>query len=281
MRTPYTAVSRKEPAGSVWPPEEYAGYPVRAPRGHKIGCDEWLFLNGSGDDLPTGERERLLAMVDILESVPPEAVRALARRSAFARLGARDTVLVAPDEYGERLLLLLQGRARVYEESHSGRELTVSMVEAGTLVEATGFASCRPWELRVEALEPSIVCGVRRQTFEEFIDRNPALGTRVARLLGERLIETEGRLADLARKEVPERLASQILRLVESEGLMTREGYKIPTRYTHWQLATMIGANREAVTRALGKLRLEGGVELRNRRIFVINQEALKQAARG
>jgi hypothetical protein len=36
--------------------------------------------------------------------------------------------------------------------------------------------------------------------------------------LGERLIETEGRLADLARKEVPERLASQILRLVENEG---------------------------------------------------------------
>jgi CRP-like cAMP-binding protein len=59
---------------------------------------------------------------------------------------------------------------------------------------------------------------VRRQAFEELVEENPNLGTRVARLLGERLIETEGRLADLARKEVPERLASQILRLVENEG---------------------------------------------------------------
>ena len=122
---------------------------------------------------------------------------------------------------------------------------------------------------------------MRRRELEEFVERDPALGTRVARLLGERLVETEGRRADLARKEVPERLASQILRLVESEGVVTREGYRMPTRYTHQQLGTMIGANREAVTRAFGKLRLEGGVELRNRRILVIDLEALKRAAHG
>jgi CRP/FNR family transcriptional regulator, cyclic AMP receptor protein len=68
---------------------------------------------------------------------------------------------------------------------------------------------------------------------------------------------------------------------VASEGVVTREGYRILTRYTHQQLATMIGANREAVTRAFGKLRSEGGVELRERRIFVTDQEALKRAAQG
>jgi CRP/FNR family cyclic AMP-dependent transcriptional regulator len=232
------------------------------------------------DRVLAGERERLLAMVDILESVPPEDVRALARRSAFARLDARDAVLVSPDEHAERLLLLLEGRARVYEESCPGRELTVSVVESGTLVGATGFAP-HPWGLRVEALETSTLCGVRRQAFEGLIERNPTLGTRVASLLGERLIQTEERLADLVRKDVPERLASQILRLLESEGVVTREGYRILTRYTHQQLATMIGANREAVTRAFGRLRSEGGVELRDRRIFVTDQEALRRVAHG
>ena len=176
-------------------------------------------------------------------------------------------------------MLLLEGRARVYEEGPAGQELTVSVVEGGTLVGATGFAPCRSRGLRVEALEASIVCGVRRQAFEELVDRNPTLGTRVACLLGERLIEAQERLADLARKEVPERLASQILRLVGSEGVVTREGYRIPTRYTHRHLATMIGANREAVTRAFGKLRSDGGVELRNRQILVTDSEALRRIA--
>ena len=225
------------------------------------------------------ERERLLAMVDILEAVPAEDLRELALRSTFARLDARDAVLIDPEEHEERLLLLLEGRVQVYEESdHPG--LMISGVESGTLVGTTGFAP-HPCGLRVEALEPSIICGVRRRAFEVLIDRNPILGTRVASLLAERLIEAEGRLADLVRKEVPERLASQILRLVESEGVVTREGYRILTPYTHRQLGTMIGANREAVTRAFGRLRSEGVVELRNRQIFVTDPEALRQTARG
>jgi CRP/FNR family transcriptional regulator, cyclic AMP receptor protein len=240
-----------------------------------------VLVRAMPDGVLAGQREWLLAMVDILEAVPPEDVRALARRSTFTRLDARDAVLIDPDEHAERLLLLLEGRAQVYEESdHPGQELTISVVESGTLVGATGFAP-HPCGLRVEALEPSIICGVKRRAFEELLDRNPTLGTRVASLLAGRLIETEGRFADLARKEVPERLASQILRLVESEGVVTREGYRILTPYTHRQLGTMIGANREAVTRAFGRLRSEGVVELRDRRIFVTDPEGLKQTARG
>jgi len=41
----------------------------------------------------------------------------------------------------------------------------------------------------------------------------------------------------------------------------------------------MIGANREAVTRAFGLLQDEGVVELRRRLIYVKNIEALRQAA--
>jgi CRP/FNR family transcriptional regulator, cyclic AMP receptor protein len=109
----------------------------------------------------------------------------------------------------------------------------------------------------------------------------PQVGLKVMSVLSERLSLAEDRMEDIALKEVPARLASFILQLVESEGIMTAEGPKIPTRYTHRQLATMIGANREAVTRAFGKLRSEGGVELRNRRIFVTDPEALKRAAHG
>ncbi len=188
------------------------------------------------DAVLAGKRERLLAMVDILEGVPPEDVRAIARRAAFASLDARDTFLVSPDEHAERLLLLLEGRAQVYEDSDPGQELMVSVVEGGTLVGATGFAP-HPWGLRVEALEPSIICGVRRRAFEVLIHKNLILGLRVASMLGERLIQIEGRLADLACKEVPERLASQILRLLQSEGVVTREGYKIstPTPTASWE----------------------------------------------
>src|SRR5215212_11616567 len=54
---------------------------------------------------------------------------------------------------------------------------------------------------------------------------------------------------------------------------------KIPARYTHQQLASMVGANREAITRALGVLGKAGTVQTRNRQIYVIDADALEYFA--
>ena len=64
-----------------------------------------------------------------------------------------------------------------------------------------------------------------------------------------------------------------------SLGVVTPEGYRIPTRYTHQQIVTMVGANRESVTRAFGRLQEDGRVELRERYIYIMNVEALKRAS--
>ncbi len=99
-------------------------------------------------------------------------------------------------------------------------------------------------------------------------------------LLSERLAGCEVRLSDQVRKEVPARLASLLLGLSEHKGIFARDGScKIPVRYTHEQLASMVGANREAVTRALGRLRREGSVEIRDRHIHVVDVDALASSA--
>ncbi len=229
--------------------------------------------------VPLEEQERLLAMVDILEVLPPEEIERLARRSSFLRIRAGEEVTLSPEEHGERMLLLLSGRAWVYEAAPHGREPTVSVVEAGTVVGVSGLASCRSGELRVEALAPSVACLLEWQTFEELVHENPNVGIRLLRNLGEQIVTLETRLAELAHEEVLTRLASAILRLVEGEGVVTREGYSVPTKYTHQQLASMVGSKREAVTRAFAKLREIGAVEVRLRRIHVTDLEALERAA--
>ena len=60
---------------------------------------------------------------------------------------------------------------------------------------------------------------------------------------------------------------------------MTNEGPMIPTRYTHQQLGSMVGSNREAVTRALGDLQACGAIEVRARRLYVSDFDALRRSA--
>ena len=98
-------------------------------------------------------------------------------------------------------------------------------------------------------------------------------------MLSDRLRQAEVRFAELAHKQVPARLASLILRLTAREGIVSREGIRIDTPYTHQQLATMIGSNREAVTRAMKELREKGAVDVVGRRIHLRDREALEREA--
>jgi CRP/FNR family cyclic AMP-dependent transcriptional regulator len=225
-----------------------------------------------------GELERLLAMVDVLEPLPPRELRALASSCRVSRLRAGETVFVDPEAHAQRTILLLFGRVRVCEDSPRSRTLTVSVAEAGTVVETTGLVR-RPRGLTVEALMPSVFCFVARETFEGLLRRNPEVGLRLLGVLGERIVVLEERLVDLAHKEVTARLASTIVRLVDSEGVVTPQCRKIPTRYTHKQLGSMIGSNRESTTRALGRLRDERLIEVRQRYIHVTDMEALERVA--
>jgi CRP/FNR family transcriptional regulator, cyclic AMP receptor protein len=225
------------------------------------------------------ELERLLAWVPFLEPLSDDERGWLAPRLTFTTLEAGETFVVGPEEHAERMVLLVRGQLQVYETDPSERELTLAVLEGGASVGATGLVPRTPRELRVRVLEPALLCYLRQGDLERLARANPEVGLALARLLAGRLVGMEARWADLAAKEVPARLASVLLLLIESEGVVTPEGYRIPTRYTHQQIASMIGANRESTTRAFGRLQEQGGVELKVRSIHVTDVEALKRAS--
>src|SRR5215212_287440 len=225
------------------------------------------------------EQRRLLAKVDILEGLTPEEVERLALLSASVNLGAGETFALV-DEDCRTLLLLVSGRVRVHEPHAAGPDLTISMVKDRTVVAQTGFAARPSHAVVVEALEPSVLRILGWEDFEDLVHRKPEVGVKIIRLLSERLASCEGRLSDLIRKEVPARLAGLVLDLSERQGVLLGDGSRrIPTRYTHRQLAGMVGSNREALTRAFGRLRQAGAVEVRDRHIYVTDADALERLA--
>jgi CRP-like cAMP-binding protein len=122
----------------------------------------------------------------------------------------------------------------------------------------------------------------KRQPLASLVGVTPEVAQETAglqSLLSERLHYYETRIEDVTLKGVPARLASLILFLVESEGVQVPGEIRIPTRYTHEHLGTMIGANREAVTRAFGRLQDEGALQIRRRLIYVDDVEALERVA--
>ena len=159
------------------------------------------------------------------------------------------------------------------------REFTLEVVDAGTVFGEVAFTPHALRDAYAEAMEPSILLAMERDDVERLIQQKPQVGLRMISLLSERLHYYETRMEDVTLKGVPARLASLILFLIESEGVQVPGEIRIPTRYTHEHLGTMIGANREAVTRAFGRLQDDGALQIRRRLIYVDDVQALERVA--
>jgi len=217
-------------------------------------------------------------MVDVLGPPSDEEMEDLAKRAPDTFL-EEDDILYTPKEGTERLFILKEGRVQCYEIGDDGDEITLSVVEGGNVFGEMALTGQSLKGIYVRAIEPSTVVSLRREDLEDLIMKTPEVGLRLVRNLAERLHDSEARYADIIGKDVPARLATLILTLVDSEGVVSSESYRIPTHYTHDQLASMIGCKRVAVTRAFRKLEEGGAVELKERRIIVKDRDALKGLA--
>lgn len=219
------------------------------------------------------DRAASLSWVEALEPLAVHELEQLAAR-------CQDIQLESGEEYDrngdheESILVVERGRVRVYRVTPNGKEFTVALLGDGTVSPFWRSAG-----LRIEAMEASTVTFIGGEVLDDLIRERPEVGLRLVGVLSEHLRRSNDRMCDLIHKDVSARLASLILELVEDEGVVTQKGIKIPTRYTHRQLGTMIGANRVAVTRAFAGLQDLGLVELRRRLIHVPDANALGRFA--
>ena len=220
---------------------------------------------------------RVLSLVDIFEPLSLEELKQINWMSLSTRVERGET-FYAPMDLAETLFVVREGRVRVFRKSPGGREFTVAVLESGTVFGEMSLTGQRLRNSYAQAVEDSEVAAMCRADVERLILDRPRVGLQLVHLLSNRLWASETRMEDLATKTVPARLASLILLLVEEQGVVTREGYKIPVRYTHRQLGTMIGANREAVTRAFSRLREAGAIATRRRFIHIEDIEILRGA---
>ena len=121
----------------------------------RVGCRN---ISAVTETPSVEELQRLVSRVSFLEPLSEGALRGLVRSVRWAGLEAAEAFVVGPEEHGEQMLLLLSGRAQVYETDPSERELTLAVSEYGVPIGATGLASRRMRQMRVRALEPSLVC---------------------------------------------------------------------------------------------------------------------------
>ncbi len=233
------------------------------------------------------EDGRALRKVEVLEPLSDAEIEKLTNHLPTLNL-QKGNLLFTPMHRSSLSFFLLEGAVRIYKACE-GRELTLEIAHSGSMFsnssvsgalggsrneEGSAGLNCG---LYAQTLRPARVAMIRHEHFGRMVREHPEVGLKAMADLERRLSFYAERMFDISTREVPARLARLILWLLEDEGVVSNEGLKISTRYTHEELAAMIGSRRVAITRALRDLK-NNGVEMRSRHIHVRDMEALRCA---
>ncbi len=211
----------------------------------------------------------------LLDQPEREALDGLGVRRSFPR-GA---LLMFQQEPGERVMILLSGRVKVAQVDEEGRELLLSIRDAGDVLGELAFIDHQPRLASVTALEPVTALVIPASAFRAHLERTPRVAVALLEVIARRFRETTIKRSQFAASDTLGRLAARIVELAERYGQPTDGGVLITVPLSQEEMAAWTGASRAGVAHAFQTLRELGWVQTNRRKLVVRDLQALRARA--
>jgi CRP/FNR family cyclic AMP-dependent transcriptional regulator len=206
----------------------------------------------------------VLKAVPLFASFPEDQLRMLttmvARRSA-----TRSTTIMAGGDATDSLYIVLSGRLKVMMSDSDGKEVILSILGPGEFFGEMGLIDDEPRSASVVTIEPCELLYISKRDFKKCLVENSEMSMAVMRGLVRRLREADRKIGSLALLDVYGRVARLLLDMAENVN-----GEKVVTkRLPKQDIAKMIGASREMVSRVMKDLQTGGYIEMRGSNIVL------------
>ncbi len=206
----------------------------------------------------------VLKAVPLFASFPDDQLRMLTtmvtRRSA-----PRGTTIMAGGDATDSLYIVLSGRLKVMMSDSEGKEVILTILGPGEFFGEMGLIDDEPRSASVVTIEPCELLSIAKRDFKKCLSENFEMAMEVMRGLVRRLREADRKIGSLALLDVYGRVARLLLDMAENVN-----GEKIVTkRLPKQDIAKMIGASREMVSRVMKDLQTGGYIEMRGSTIVL------------
>lgn len=187
----------------------------------------------------------------------------------------QNTEIYTPSTSAEYVFVLESGKVGLFLRSEEGRSLTLAMLSPGAVFGLVALSDAVYDAYAITQTDTRIV-RVDRTYVQAQAEQDATLGMLILEELG-RYRQTVSRCLDeLAFKSVPARLASLLLDMARNHGGQSLTS--VP-RHSHRQLAEMINAYRETVTKVINQFRAAHLLEINPSTITLLNLRYLEELA--
>lgn len=202
--------------------------------------------------------------IELFRSLTDEELRQIGNKIVVKRFDKNEIILYEEDTT-EYMYIILEGKVKVIQTTEDGKEIFLSMHQAGEFFGEMSLIDGKTSPATVIATDRSTIAIMSKKDFYSLIRTHRKLLHNLLLILCSRLRESWEKIQLLNLKNASQRIKILLLMLSDKYGAKTDEGVTLNIKLTHQEIADMTGMTRETVTRVIDKLQKDGEINIKNR----------------
>jgi CRP/FNR family transcriptional regulator, cyclic AMP receptor protein len=183
-------------------------------------------------------------------------------------------IIFLEEETGNYMYLVLSGKVKVSKAGTGGKETILAIHRTGDFFGEMSLLDGKTSPATVSAMEDAKIISVSGSDFHKYLLHNEKVMLQIINVLCARLRQV-WQTQSLSSSTADARIRMGIYQLAKRHGIRDAHGTIIDLKITHQELAEMVGTSRETVTRVLARLKDEGILEIDQRRMTLLDADAL------
>ncbi len=217
----------------------------------------------------------LLKSCPLFATMPENELGEMFRWARIITLDAK-TVIPAASEEEPALWAVKRGYVSMKLMDEDGRQMTVCLLEPGDVFGSLTPDPAERYGEFYRSVTSVCLCRIPTRELNELMQRYPNVAYRLTKAGLDRVHRLQVRMADLMMRPVEARVAFVLLELNRLMGEDTPDGRTLTVRFSHMELAQLIGSSREMVTHVLRKFATRDIVETKNRGLTIEKLKVLE-----
>lgn len=179
------------------------------------------------------------------------------------------------------LYCVASGLIKLYKSNRKGDRYILRLLRPGDMTGYSALLQNEPYAATAEALEPSRVCIISRETLLQLLRESSDLTFRLLQRMVQEARVAEEQMFSFVHESVRQRMARILLFLMEANSQETTGPAVLRVPLLRSEMAQMVGTTPETFSRTLHEIAQEGVLRVTRKGIIVENLTALRNMGAG
>lgn len=191
----------------------------------------------------------------------------------------KDAEIFQEEEDAHSFYLLLDGYVRVVKITPHGDQVIARYIASGELFGIAKAIGRTTYPANAVAAADCVVLAWPTSAWDSIVTAHPKFATNTYAVIGDRLLETQDKIVEMATERVEQRVANTVLKLAAQTGRKTEDGILIDFPISRQDISEMTGTTLHTVSRLLSGWETQGWIVSGRQKITLVEGHKLMLVA--